>query len=53
VGVKIFYFGAWGGPGHYIWAPFGETARKAGPWTDRDLDALTCPLTFARAPKRG
>jgi hypothetical protein len=38
--VKVFYFGAWDGPGHYLWKPTGRTTwAKAGPWAPGDLDA--------------
>jgi hypothetical protein len=41
--VKVFYFGCWGGAGHYIWTPSGGHPRpeKAGPWEPHDLDAST------------
>lgn len=37
----VFYFGPWGGPGHYIWTPDARYPRphRAGPWTPGDLDA--------------
>ena len=37
--MRADYFGCWGGPGHYLWTPDGNTARAAGPWTARNLDA--------------
>ena len=51
--MEAFYFGAWGGPGHRIWTPSGGTARAAGPWTDRDLDAPSYHGPSARAVDTG
>lgn len=41
--MKVFYFGCWGGAGHYIWTPRGDHPQpeKAGPWKPHDLDAST------------
>ena len=51
--MKVFYFGAWGGPGHRIWTPSGDTSRTAGPWTDRDLDASSYELVWGRLTPTG
>lgn len=51
--MKVFYFGAWGGPGHCIWTPSGDTSRTAGPWTDRDLDASSYTSTHSAALPTG
>lgn len=47
--MRVFYFGCWGGPGHYVWTPNGRHARPemAGPWTPGELDA---PTTDWRGP---
>lgn len=38
----VYYFGRWGGPGHYLWSPAGHIAEQAvtTPWTLRELDPL-------------
>ena len=48
--MEVFYFGCWGGPGHFVWAPDGGHARPemAGPWTQGDLDSDPQPAAFAR-----
>lgn len=46
--MKVFYFGAWGGPGHRIWMPSGATSRTAGPWAERDLDASSYRLPISQ-----
>lgn len=44
---KAYYFGAWGGPGHYLFSPSGNSgSRSVGPW--RRLDEIDGMLT----PKR-
>ena len=48
--MKVYYFGAWGGPGHRIWTPDGGGARHAGPWTDRDLDASSYTTRYDGDP---
>jgi len=44
-----FYFGPWGGPGHYLWTPIGERPRQVGPWSDRDLDRDGYESAYGRA----
>lgn len=37
--VEVYYFGAWGHPGHYLWTPDGRTswdAQRRLPWKDID-----------------
>ena len=48
--MKVFYFGCWGGLGHYVWTPSGMHPRPAmaGPWSEGDLDAEPLPVAFAR-----
>ncbi len=38
----VYYFGAWGGPGHHIWrsSDFDWSDKYPGPWTRRELDGL-------------
>lgn len=51
--MKVFYFGCWDGPGHYVWTPSGTHPRPemAGPWSPADLDAS--PIDWRGSTGRG
>lgn len=37
--IEVYYFGAWGEPGHLLWTPAGRTdweAQRALPWPELD-----------------
>ena len=45
--MRVFYFGPWGEPGHYIWTPKGPRVwDKVGPWSGSDLDASSYKLDY-------
>ena len=48
--MKVYYFGAWASAGHRIWTPDGDIARRAGPWTDRDLDHSSYKVRYSGGP---
>lgn len=48
--MKVYYFGAWASAGHRIWTPDGDVARRAGPWTDRDLDHSSYKVRYYGGP---
>jgi hypothetical protein len=35
---RLYYFGCWDGPGHYLHAPGGREVRTAGPFSPPMLD---------------
>lgn len=49
--MKVFYFGPWGGPGHYVWTPDGDHPRpeRAGPWGPNELDASSYKRDYGRS----
>ena len=48
--MKVYYFGAWASAGHRIWTPDGDVARRAGPWTDRELDHSSYKVRYYGGP---
>jgi hypothetical protein len=50
--VKVYYFGPWGEPGHYLFLPNARhrhpRPEQAGPWTDGDLDASSYKRGYGR-----
>lgn len=48
--MDVFYFGPWGGAGHYVWTPDGRHPRpeRAGPWGPDDLDSSSYRLLHGR-----
>lgn len=43
--MKAFYFGCWGGTGHFLCDERGRMARRdnGSPWTEEQLDTGFCP----------
>ncbi len=38
--MRVFYYGCWGGVGHYLWTPRGQFADedRALPWAPHEID---------------
>lgn len=51
---EVYYFGCWGGLGHYLWTPGGRTRNEERmPWSLRELDGSLAgdpALADARRP---
>ncbi len=41
-GAEVYYFGRWGGPGHYLWSPSGRSSghevERRIPWPCAEFD---------------
>jgi hypothetical protein len=41
---KVYYFGAWAAPGHYLFSPGGYSGgRSVGPWRLEEIDGMLTP----------
>lgn len=45
--MRTYYFGCWGGYGHYLWQQNGRHPQPSTildlPWKEKDLDCTLCP----------
>ena len=47
----LYFFGAWGGPGHYLWYPTGTWASRQLEWSQK-LDGVFAPDDPQQTPYR-